>query len=159
MIDVDLLKPVQDWATRNYKTFKPNGFGRQFCILQERNPPQEVWLIKEQVVNLYQLQNAKQEPKFKDFCGYITNGGEIHHHTDGNEGSLIHTRFNVLISKPLEGGEPVQDNVVIKVNEGDVWKCEAGNVEHWCTPVVGDKPRIVLSFGFLLEEKNVVSQN
>jgi len=32
----------------------------------------------------------------------------------------------------------------------EVWRCDASQVRHWCTPVVGQKPRIVLSFGFMI---------
>lgn len=150
MISENLLKSATEWANANYKFFRPNGNGRQYGILQELNPPKEIWDIKKQVVDLYGLQNAKQEPVYKDYCGYITEGGAIHKHTDSNEGNLIHTRFNVLVSKPIAGGSPTQDGKEISVEEGDIWKCEAGKVLHWCTPVVGNKPRIVLSFGFLL---------
>jgi hypothetical protein len=150
MISKELLIPIVDWANLTYKSFNPNGFGRQYGILQELDPPEEVWLIKNQIVNVYDLHRAKQEPIYKDYCGYITAGGAIHKHTDPNEGKLVHTRFNVMVSKPIEGGEPIQDGVVINVEESDVWRCDAGLVKHWCLPVVGDKPRIVLSFGFLL---------
>jgi hypothetical protein len=150
MIPKNLLIPIADWANKSYTLFNPNGFGRQYGILQNLNPPEEVWAIKKQIMDTYNLNEAKQEPLFKDYCGYITEGGAIHQHTDPNEGNLIHTRFNVMVSKPLEGGEPIQNSVVIDVKEGDVWRCDAGLVKHWCTTVVGSKPRIVLSFGFLI---------
>lgn len=150
MISNELLAPVNDWAVKNYKSFLPNGYARQFGILQDTNPPEEVWSIKQQVVDMYGLHNAKQEPHFKDYCGFITNGGYIHQHTDPNEGKLIHTRFNVLVSKPNKGGEPIQDGKMIHVEEGDIWRCDAGLVKHWCNQVIGSKPRIVLSFGFLI---------
>jgi hypothetical protein len=44
----------------------------------------------------------------------------------------------------------VQDGVEMVVEEGDVWRCDASRVRHWCTPVRGPKPRIVLSYGFLI---------
>ena len=150
MIDIHVLCLVKDWAVENHKKFKPNGFGRQYGVLQELDPPKEAWEIRKHVVELYSLGRAKQEPCFKDYCGYITDGGAIHRHKDGNEGELIHTRFNVMVSKPHAGGEPIQDGRIIEVNEGDVWRCDAGLVEHWCNPVIGIKPRIVLSFGFLV---------
>jgi len=150
MIPKELLTPIAEWANLTYKSFNPNGYGRQYGVLQELNPPKEVWDIKKLIVKKHTLHNAKQEPMFKDFCGFITEGGAIHPHKDPNDGSLVHTRFNVMISKPIEGGEPIQNGVVVKVNEGDVWRCDAGIVKHWCSPVVGGKPRIVLSYGFLL---------
>lgn len=145
-----MLSPIQNWANGNYQKFIPNGFGRQYGILERFVTPTEIWDIKNKIIELYGLQSKKQEPLFKDYLGYITEGGAIHKHKDPNQGSLIHTRFNVLVSKPMEGGEPIQEGEVIKVAEGEVWQCNAGLVEHWCTPVIGSKPRIVLSFGFLL---------
>jgi hypothetical protein len=144
------LPVITKWANDHYKYFRKNGYGRQYGVLKELNPPPEVWKIKQEIVNLHKLHNAKQEPCFKDYCGYITDGGAIHKHKDPNEQNLTHTRFNVLVSKPLSGGEPIQGGTVIEVKEGEVWRCDAGKVEHWCNPVVGEKPRIVLSFGFLI---------
>lgn len=150
MFDKSLLEPIKYWANTNYHLFKPNGFCRQYGLLSAFNPPKEVWLIKDEIIKTYNLYNAKQEPVFKDYCGYITEGGAIHEHSDPNQGTLIHTRFNVMISKPIAGGIPVQNGKEISVEEGDVWRCDAGVVKHWCTEVEGNKPRIVCSFGFLL---------
>jgi hypothetical protein len=150
MIPLELLNPVKIWASNNFFKFKKNGYGRQYGVLQELNPPNEVWEIKKQIEDFYNLKGVKQEPLFKDYCGYITEGGAIHPHIDQNENTLIHTRFNVLLSKPINGGEPIQNGNVIDVNEGEHWRCDAGKIEHWCNPVIGLKPRIVLSFGFLL---------
>lgn len=144
------LPVILKWANDNYGNFKKNGNNRQFGILQELNPPNEVWEIKKQIIDFYNLHKIKQEPIYKDYCGYITDGGAIHKHKDQNEKNLIHTRFNVLVSKPLVGGEPIQNEVVIKVKEGDVWRCDAGKFIHSCNPVIGIKPRVVLSFGFLI---------
>jgi hypothetical protein len=151
-IDSNLLVPVIDWANDKYKDFVPNGFGRQFGVLQRKDlkAPKEVWEIKDIIVDGCKLQGAEQEPSYQDYCGYITEGGAIHKHTDPNNGKKIHTRFNVMVSKPEQGGEPVQEDKVIEVEEGSIWRCNAGVVKHWCNTVVGSKPRIVLSYGFLL---------
>lgn len=141
---------ITEWANKNKYRFTPNGFGRQYGDLLALCAPAEVWQIKERIVKTHDLHSALPEPFFKDYCGYITEGGAIHKHQDPNQGNKIHTRFNVMISKPVSGGIPVIDGKEIQVEEGDVWKCEAGLYEHWCTPVIGDKPRIVLSFGFLI---------
>ena len=151
-IPFNLLAPVVCWANDKCKDFDQNGFSRQFGVLQRKDlkPPKEVWEIKNIIVDGCKLQDAEQEPNFKDYCGYITEGGAIHKHTDTNKGKKIHTRFNVMVSKPEQGGEPVQEDKVIEVEEGSVWRCNAGVVAHWCNTVVGYKPRIVLSYGFLL---------
>jgi hypothetical protein len=151
-IDAALLQPVAAWAKDSHKAFQPNGFGRQYGILQRNDltPPAEVWEIKRRIVEAHGLEAAQQEPTYQDFCGFITEGGAIHPHRDRDHGGKQHVRFNVMVSKPLEGGIPVQEGVEMAVEEGGVWRCDASRVQHWCTPVAGGKPRIVLSFGFLI---------
>jgi hypothetical protein len=149
-VNLALMQPIVGWAQENYKTFRPNGFGRQYGFLDEFDPPSEAWEIKRQIVEGNALQNAEQEPTFRDFCGFITAGGSIHQHQDSGSNGKMHVRFNVMVQKPASGGMPVQAGVELCVQEGDVWRCNASQVMHWCTPVVGSKPRIVLSFGFLL---------
>lgn len=149
-VPADLLSSVAAWATERHGAFLSNGTGRQYGILQEQDPPEAVWAIKRLVVAEHGLEAAEQEPVFQDFCGYITEGGAIHPHKDQDHNGKRHVRFNVMVSKPEAGGDPVQDGGEIIVAEGDVWRCDAGRVRHWCTPVKGRKPRIVLSFGFLL---------
>jgi hypothetical protein len=149
-VDAALLQPVIAWACENRAAFRPNGHGRQYGVLQEYTPPDAVWVVKRQIVEAHGLQHAEQEPRFKDFCGLITDGGAIHPHKDPDVNGKQHVRFNVMVSKPEAGGMPVQDGVELAVEPGDVWRCDASRVRHWCTPVQGTKPRIVLSFGFLV---------
>lgn len=150
MFSERLLEPVKEWANVRQKSFMPNGYGRQFLILSRDNCPSVIWDIKEQVVAQYKLHNEAQEPVYKDFCGYITEGGQVHKHRDNNQKGLIHTRFNVLVQKPQSGGIPVINDVELEVAEGDIWVCRAGLDYHSSTQVIGNKARIVLSFGFLL---------
>jgi hypothetical protein len=151
-IDATLLAPVFVWAIESHKAFKPNGFGRQYGILYRKDlaPPPEVWEIRQQIVEANGLQACDTEPMFQDFCGFIIEGGAIHQHQDFDHSGKQHVRFNVMVSKPEAGGAPMQNGVEIPAEEGDVWRCDASLVRHWCTPVVGVKPRIVLSYGFLL---------
>lgn len=150
VIDRHLLRTVVGWAALHKDKFRSNGVGRQYGALQEFEPPAEVWEIKRQIVEAHGLHEAEQEPMFQDFCGFITEGGAIHPHQDQDHGGKQHVRFNVMVSKPEAGGTPVQDGVEMPVEEGDVWRCDASRVRHWCTPVQGPKPRIVLSYGFLI---------
>lgn len=149
-IAADLLAPVVAWATEHKDEFRPNGMGRQYGLLADFTPPKEALEIKRLIVEEFDLQVAEQEPMFQDMCGFITNGGAIHPHRDQDHNGKQHVRFNVMVSKPESGGIPVQDGKEIGVEEGVVWRCDASRVMHWCTPVVGSKPRIVLSYGFLL---------
>lgn len=151
MFSANTLAAIREWALKNYTLFRPNGYGRQYGILAEfDDAPDEVWVIKRNIVDEYDLHNAIQEPIFKDFCGFITDGGQVHEHKDPNQGGLIHTRFNIMISKPEIGGNPVIDGIEVNVKEGEMWICQAGLYKHYCTEVKGNKPRIILSFGFLI---------
>lgn len=150
LIEKYLISSVVNWANQNLSKFRPNGFARQYGDIRLLGYSDEIIEIKKQIINNFNLANCYFEPIYGDFCGYIKDGGAVHRHKDNNVNNLIHTRFNVLISKPIEGGIAVIDNKEIFVEEGEVWKCEAGLYEHWTTPVIGIKPRIILSFGFLL---------
>jgi hypothetical protein len=151
-IDAALLAPVSTWAIDSHKAFEPNGFGRQYGVLYRKDltPPSEVWEIRRQIVEANNLQDCPIEPMFKDYCGFITEGGAIHQHQDPDHDGKQHVRFNVMVSKPEAGGLPVQGAMKMAIEEGDVWRCNASRVRHWCTMVQGPKPRIVLSYGFLL---------
>lgn len=144
------LNQIASWAEEHKHLFKPNGKGRQYGIFSTLGYPTAALELRNKIIEVYGLQDKKQEPIFQDYCGYITAGGAIHEHSDPNQDNLIHTRFNIMISKSIEGGVPVQNGKEISVEEGDVWRCDAGIVKHWCTEVKGNKPRIVCSFGFLL---------
>lgn len=151
-INATLLRPVSDWACEKRELFTPNGVGRRYAFLDRAvlAAPPEVWEIKQDIVDAYDLHGADQEPTSKDFCGLIVDGGAIHAHKDFDFNGKAHVRFNVMVSKPEFGGMPVQNGVELVVNEGDVWRCDASRVEHCCTPVQGSKPRIILSYGFLI---------
>ena len=41
------------------------------------------------------------------------------------------------------------------VKENEVWRCIAGIDKHYTTRVAGDKPRILLSFGYFIDLKTV----
>lgn len=146
---------ISSWALRRYCDFQPNGFGRQFGNLYrpDLGVPDECWAVRQRVVDQFHLHAFSTEPMFRDYCGFITEGGAIHHHSDPDNSKGVHVRYNVMISKPHSGGDPYQDDVLIPVEEGEVWRCNASRVTHWCSAVVGDKPRIVLSFGFSIPEE------
>ncbi|KVN49658.1 hypothetical protein WL35_01670 [Burkholderia ubonensis] len=144
------LERVRTWAIANKQRFRPNGFGRQFALLQEfPDVPDAIWDIKCDVVAHFGLHDLPQEPLYRDLCGVITEGGAVHPHRDSNQGMLVHTRFNVMVSRPDGGGVPMIDGMLVDVPEGGIFRVDAGLRTHSCTPVIGARPRIILSFGFL----------
>ena len=88
------------------------------------------------------------EHMYGNFIGVNFEGGSVHEHRDPkNDRGFIHTRFNFLLQKPEEGGEPIIDGVIYPMEEGQGWINLASEWLHGSTPVVGNRPRIVLSLG------------
>jgi hypothetical protein len=77
-------------------------------------------------------------------------GAAIHNHKDPNLKNHVHTRYNLLLRLPNGGGNPIYDGKILTVKEKMLWRCEAGLFNHASLAVVGDKPRINISFGFQL---------
>ena len=59
----------------------------------------------------------------------------------------IHCRFNIQLQKAEEGGNPINNGEEIYVEENEPWVVLAGLYEHGSSRVVGDKNRLMCSFG------------
>jgi hypothetical protein len=92
---------------------------------------------------------------FGIFLGVNTQTGFVHEHTDPTKQGYYHVRLNFLVSKPFAGGMPVINGQEFSVDENESWINLASEWWHKSTPVVGDKPRIVLSLGALVEKTQV----
>ena len=145
-----------NWVDTNINSFKDNGEGRKYCILKNvlNSPLDLIKNIKNRIIQVENIKNWKPEPEYDDYIGINNIGASIHPHMDPNYGDYIHTRYNVILSYPLEGGESIYGNNINKLEENIVWKCIAGKVLHSSKPVIGFKPRITLSLGFLIKENN-----
>ena len=133
---------------------KGNGPGRYFQdhIEQKYSLPQEYKDVKHRIIDTEDLKDFILDPQFGDFISFNETSGAIHEHKDNNERGFIHTRYNLLLSVPESGGNPIYDGEVINVEERMLWRCEAGLYNHASLPVIGSKPRINISFGFQVRE-------
>jgi hypothetical protein len=144
-------KIIVEWVRNNYKSFKKTGYNRSMNSLHNYdNVPPCIWDIKKRIVEKEQLQDATQDPFFKDAIGYMQDGGALHKHTDPNINNLIHVRYNVYVQLPIEGGIPIYNNVRCNLKERTYICCRSGMDHHWCEEVKGNKERIVISYGFML---------
>ena len=145
-----------DWVNKNKHKFPANlaSKNRHFVILKniENSPLELVEEIKNRIIKLENIQNWLDEPLMHDYIGINSHGGAIHPHTDPNQDDYIHTRYNIILSYPKEGGESIYGNNINTLEENMIWKCIAGKVMHSSKPVIGSKPRITLSLGFLIKE-------
>ena len=148
-----------EWCNKNFKYFKENekGKGRYFITLNQVNnsPLELVKELKDRIIKLENIVDWIEEPLFSDYIGINTRNGEIHPHRDPNVGKYIHTRYNIILSWPDNGGESIYENNINVLYENLIWKCIAGKVKHASKPVLGDKPRITLSLGFLINDHKV----
>jgi hypothetical protein len=116
-------------------------------------PYENLVSIDSQIKKIYNLSEVLEFAPMGWILMYTENDYVCKWHKDPNtsEGK-IHTRFNIMISKPEEGGFPIirmaDKETVIKVEENEPWVCLAGLYEHSTTEIKGNKPRIMLSFGY-----------
>ena len=151
IMSIEEQKIIVDWTIKNYHRFNKTGQNRQMQQMDQlKDIPSIVWDIKQRIIELEKLHEYRQEPMFRDAIGYMSEGGQLHKHTDPNKDGLIHTRFNVYVQIPEKGGLPVYANKKIVLKERNYICCRSGLDLHYCELVEGPKARIILSYGFLL---------
>jgi len=143
------------WAKNTHSQFRANGVGRAFGNLSRLSAP-HYESIKSRILTHYTIVDWLLEPMFEDYCGFNQPNAFVHLHSDPNIHGRIHTRINVVVSRPNRGGDiHYNNNTYCLPQAGESWLCVAGKYMHGTTPVVGDIPRIVWSFGFLLQPDDV----
>ena len=99
------------------------------------------------------------DTEIEDRFGYLISYSEKDHkvgpHTDPNKKGedKIHCRINLIVSKPIAGGDPIISDEVYPMLENEVWLCIAGLYVHDITITKGDKPRILISLGYYIDRK------
>jgi hypothetical protein len=91
-----------------------------------------------------------------DWFGITDEDAFVEPHTDEVEAPYLdyHTRrYNVIISMPDEGGQPIYDGDVLDMGERALWRCEAGLVKHASVPNVGTRMRLNISYGFYVPKQ------
>ena len=151
IISEEEQKIIVDWISKNYtqlEEIRKNSWMRPLDELE--NVPELIWDLKRRIIEKENLHNAIQDPVYKDAIGYMIGDSELQIHTDPNQDNLIHTRFNVYVQLPEEGGYPIYDGKLYKLKERTYICCRAGIDKHLCSDVKGKKPRVMISFGFQL---------
>ena len=128
--------------------FINNGFGRRFKM-------QEIANHYEDAFKEFNLKPNRLEPIFKNFIGnHFKDGAAVHEHTDPAPEGFVHTRCNLMLKKPIKGGNPIIDGEEIKINKNDLWLCLASLEKHYTTPIKGGE-RLVFSFGALVSIEQI----
>ncbi len=147
---------IVNWVKENYKKLNSNGYQKYMKSMDEiEDIPSIVWDIKKRIVKKENLFDAIQEPLFRDSIGCMCDGGQLQTHVDPNKDGLIHTRFNLYVQLPYEGGYPIYSGKTLKLKERTYICCRAGVDLHSCEKVIGKRERIIISYGFLLPPSRV----
>lgn len=171
-IEESLATPVRDWVLNKnnrdmffvvpHKNMKGNVSGLPHSQYEDkfrtkaRFPYLEMFKIYQSILRHFGLPRTQElDNEFGALISYSEKEHEVQPHTDPNPPRKIHTRFNVLISKPEKGGEAIIDDKVVSTEENEVWICAAGKYTHSSVLVEGDKPRILLSYGTYLKEEQL----
>ena len=112
--------------------------------------PAIFWVIRRRAVSLFAITDYEDEPEYKCFLGCNTEGGFVQRHTDSAPPDRHHIRMNIMLSKPLAGGEPVIGGKPVAVDERDLWCFYPSLMMHESTPVIGRRKRFVVSIGVLV---------
>lgn len=119
------------------------GQGRRFSKL----PSAPYW---EEAFLEFGIRPSSVEPIFENMTGnHYQEGAHVHTHIDQAPDGFVHTRCNLMLKKPLSGGNPVLDGEELEVQEGDLWLCLASLEYHSSTPISGGE-RLIFSFGGLV---------
>ncbi len=129
-----------------------NGKHRYFKTYQVGHPdvPAMFWDVRRRAISMFSVTDYEDEPGFHCFLGCNTEGGTVHRHTDPAPPDKYHVRMNIMISKPLSGGDPIIDGKMLEVQERDLWCFFPSVMPHESTPVVGKRKRMVISIGILV---------
>lgn len=142
-----------EWIYENEYKFiqNPNGQNRKYYKFSyDIEVPKLFFEIKNRIIKREKIKFWCVEPIYADYIGIISNGGFIHEHIDENYKNLNHVRYNLFLSIPDKGGDPIYNGKKLKMKECYYLKCNSGKEMHSCEVVRGNKPRIVISYGFLI---------
>jgi hypothetical protein len=144
---MDFAKPVNGEKDQNESVV------RHFIKLSQlKFVPDLVYKLKETIIKLEQISPAITDPANEDLISAVGDGGYIEPHIDynGMDETYYTRRYNLLISLPTDGGQPIYNGRVLNLNVKSIWRCDAGLYTHSSVINSGGGIRINLSFGFMI---------
>jgi hypothetical protein len=141
-----------NWIFSNEDKFLPNYAGpyRKFITLDKINEsekPKLFFEVKNRILKKENILEWEQDPLFGDIVTWNTTKGFIHEHLDESLPGREHFRFNLFLSKPEKGGDPILMGEKLNFEERQYIKYHVNKQKHKSLPVEGDKPRIAISYG------------
>jgi hypothetical protein len=110
--------------------------------------------IRNRIIKLEGLHHPIiHDPTLGDWFGMTDEDAFVEPHTDlVSEPYLDYNirRYNVIVSMPTEGGQPIYDGDILDVGEKALWMCEASLYKHASVPNEGSRMRLNISYGFYI---------
>lgn len=141
-----------------------NGYKKEYDVLIRRSIGtiqlqlhnlEPIPLVAEIKQRIIQLENIRSpiinDMLIGDWFGITDEDAFVEPHTDETKAPYLDyyaRRYNVIISMPHEGGQPIYDDDILNVGERTLWRCEAGLIKHSTVPNVGIRMRLNISYGF-----------
>jgi hypothetical protein len=143
-----------NWIFDNKKLFHDQMDLNVLVLDNVQNFPKEVLNeIRKRISDVEELKVYKKPRKSIDFASIYERGSECGPHLDPTDDSdFFHIRYNICLSKPERGGETFHGKDFFSVEEKVLWKCLAQQVRHGCDRILSDKPRVIISMGFLVDK-------
>ena len=138
-----------EWIFENEDRFKENDVSpnRKFLKLNPDRDPKLFFTIKERILSEEKIKDYELDPFYGDIVTWNSEGGAILAHYDQTLPGKEHYRFNLFLSKPTSGGDPIYNFKKLDFSERKYIKYHVNKYEHESTPVIGQKPRIAISYG------------
>jgi hypothetical protein len=143
-----------EWAKECKPLLRKNSAGphRHFNNIKRLPNNTLVRKVQKRVLSTYKLSDVDKEDGFiGSILSFQTEGAFVHSHTDEIKNKR-HLRFNLFLSVPESGGVPIYDGEEMPIKERLLIPYEADRYFHSSTPVVGNKPRIIISFGWSFDD-------
>ena len=153
-------KILLEWIYENEDKFTSNPAGPErkfYSFGDDPTFPQLFLDVKRRILEKENVKPFSEKPysrkgdPYKDYIGWVSHGGHIHPHQDPTEEPYQHVRYNLFLSTPKKGGRPIYDGKKLRMRERSYIRCNSGNELHGSDLVLGNKPRIIVSYGVLLK--------
>lgn len=120
----------------------------------EEDTPQLVWDLRDRILQSMGLDTISTEaPLMRTFVEVLQPGCVATMHRSAPMSNVIYFDVNILLQKSDEGGDPILGESLLLVKEGAGWKNYETLIPNSNTEVLGEKPRITLTFSRSVPKK------
>jgi len=165
VVNIDEQTCIIDWVTNNNKSFIENnnhiGCFEYLSEIETKYNNKQVndiiQNIRNRIIERENLQKYPTAESLPDMIYCMQSGSKLHVHNDYTHkvDTGIMIRFNVCIQKPETGGRPIYSGKTIELIERNYIICRAELDYHTSEWMSGDKSKINISFGFIVDTASI----